>query len=91
MADALRAMIAAGGDPYGNSQELMLEAISVLRHAGVVRPDIAPPDVSAMLTGTTLASPARAPRAGQTPARLRLDAMSTSVGEPPGQPVAPAP
>jgi hypothetical protein len=33
MADALRAMIAAGGDPYGNSQELTLEAISVLRHA----------------------------------------------------------
>ena len=52
MADALHAMIAAGGDRCGNSQELMLEAVSVLRHAGVVRPDIAPPDVLAMPTGT---------------------------------------
>jgi AcrR family transcriptional regulator len=96
MADALRAMIAAGGDPYGNSRELMLEAISVLRHAGVeagvVRPDIAPPDVLAMLTGTALA--AGRPEQREQAERLldfTLDAMSTGVGEPPCQPVAPAP
>jgi AcrR family transcriptional regulator len=96
MADALRAMIAAGGDPYGNSQDLMLEAISVLRHAGVeagvIRPDIAPPDVLAMLTGTALA--AGRPEQREQAERLldfTLDAMSTSVGEPPCQPVAPAP
>jgi hypothetical protein len=91
MADALRAMIAAGGDPYGNSQELMLEAISVLRHAGVVRPDIAPPDVSAMLTGTTLAGRPEHREQAERLLDFALDAMSTSVGEPPGQPVAPAP
>jgi hypothetical protein len=89
-------MIAAGGDPYGNSRELMVEAISMLRHAGVeagvIRPDIAPPDVLAMLTGTALA----AGRPGQREQAERLldftlDAMSTGVGEPPCPPVAPAP
>ena len=88
MADALHAMIAAGGDRCGNSQELMLEAVSVLRHAGVVRPDIAPPDVLAMPTGT--GRPEHRERADRL-LDFALDAMSTSVGEPPGQPVAPAP
>ena len=84
MADALRAMIAAGGDPYGNSQELMLEAISVLRQAGVeagvIRPDITPPDVLAMLTGTALAAGRREQR--EQAERLldfTLDGMSTGA------------
>ena len=38
MADALRPMIAAGGDPYGNSQEQMLESVSGHRPAGRVSP-----------------------------------------------------
>jgi AcrR family transcriptional regulator len=60
MADALRAMIAAGGDPYGNSQEQMVEAIWVLLRAGagagVIRPDVVAPDVLVMLTGIALAA-----------------------------------
>jgi hypothetical protein len=38
MADALRPMIAAGGDPYGNGQEQMLESVSGHRPAGRVSP-----------------------------------------------------
>jgi hypothetical protein len=74
---------APGGDPYGNSQELMLEAISQLREAGVeagvIRPDIAPPDVPAMLTGTALAAGGPEQR-GQAERLLdfSLDAMSTA-------------
>ena len=53
----------------------MLEAISALRNAGVeagvIRPDIAPPDVLAMLTGTALA-------AGQPSSASRPNACSTS-------------
>ena len=83
MADALRAVIASGGDPYGNSQELMVDAIAVLRQAGVeagtIRADVRPPDVMVMLTGIALA-------AGQPDQReqaerlldLALDGMSTA-------------
>ena len=80
MADALRPMIAAGGDPYGNSQEQMLESVSVLGHAGVVRPDIAPPDVLAMLIGTVLAA-GRPDHCEQAERLLdfALEAMNTSV------------
>jgi AcrR family transcriptional regulator len=60
MADALRAVIASGGDPYGRSQELMLEALSSLLQAGIeagtIRTDISAPDMLAVLTGATLAA-----------------------------------
>jgi AcrR family transcriptional regulator len=82
MADALRAAIAAGGNPYGHSQELMVEALSSLRQAGVeagtLRADVNATDMLAMLTGIALA-------AGQPEQRdqaerlldLALDALST--------------
>ena len=60
MADALRAFIASGGDPYGRSQELMLEALTSLRQAGVeagtIRTDITAPDILVGLTGIALAA-----------------------------------
>ena len=60
MADALRAVIASGGDPYGHSKDMMLAALSSLRQAGVaagtIRPDISPADMLASLTGIALAS-----------------------------------
>jgi AcrR family transcriptional regulator len=60
MADALRAVVASGGDPYGHSQDMMLAALSSLRHAGVaagaIRSDISPTDILASLTGIALAS-----------------------------------
>jgi AcrR family transcriptional regulator len=83
MADALRATIASGADPYGNSQELMLHAIAMLWRAGVkagtMRTDLSPPDVLAMLTGIALA--AGRPEQREQAERLldiTLDGMSTS-------------
>jgi hypothetical protein len=60
MAEALRAVIVSGGDPYGRSRELLLEALSSLQGAGVeagtIRSDISPADLLARLTGVSLAS-----------------------------------
>jgi AcrR family transcriptional regulator len=60
MADALRAVVASGGDPYGNTLDMMLDALSSLRQAGVaagtIRSDISPADMFASLTGIVLAS-----------------------------------
>jgi hypothetical protein len=60
MADALRAVIASGGDPYGDTREMMLAALSSLRQAGVaagtIRSDISPADMLASLSGIVLAS-----------------------------------
>jgi AcrR family transcriptional regulator len=87
MADALRAVIASGGDPYGNSRELMLEAISGLRRAGVqagaIRPDLDSPDVLVMLIGIALA--AGKPEQREQAERLldlALAGMSTGQSEP---------
>jgi L-lysine 2,3-aminomutase len=33
---ALRAVIASGGDPYGRSRELLLEALPSLQQAGTI-------------------------------------------------------
>jgi AcrR family transcriptional regulator len=85
MADALRAMIAAGGDPYGNSQEQMVEAIWVLLRAGsgagVIRPDVVAPDVLVMLTGIALAAGRGEQReqAGRL-LELALEGMSAGLG-----------
>ena len=60
MADAVRAVIASGGDPYRCSQDLMLDALSSLRKTGIdndtIRADISTRDMLAMLTGIALAS-----------------------------------
>lgn len=58
MADALRALIATGANPYAQSRGRLLAAISALVDAGktaaVVREDIEPADVLVSLSGVSL-------------------------------------
>jgi AcrR family transcriptional regulator len=60
MADALRALIASGGNPYAQSRDRLTAAITALLKAGVaagtVRPDIEPDDVLVSLSGVSLAA-----------------------------------
>ena len=67
MADALRAVVASGGDPYGRSRELIQDALATLMEAGteagVFRTDILPGDMFAALAGIALTSAAPDQRA----------------------------
>ena len=58
MADALRAVIASGGNPFAHSRDMLLSAIGRLAEAGVtagsIRPDVPAEDIFAGLTGVTL-------------------------------------
>jgi AcrR family transcriptional regulator len=71
MADALRAVIASGGDPYAQSRDRLTVAITTLLHAGAaagtLRPDIEPGDVLVSLSGVSLAAgePAQRDQAGR--------------------------
>jgi AcrR family transcriptional regulator len=60
MADALRAVLASGGNPYEQSRARLLDAITALIRAAVdagsVRPDADPGDVLAGLSGVSLAA-----------------------------------
>ena len=60
MADALRAVIASGGNPYAQSRDRLIAAITALleagARAGTVRSDVAPEDVLASLSGVSLAA-----------------------------------
>ena len=60
MADALRAVIASGGNPYAHSRDRMITALGGLLtagvSAGVIRPDVAVDDVLVALSGVTLAA-----------------------------------
>jgi len=82
MADALRAVIASGGDPHGNTRDMMLETLASLRQAGVeagtIRADISATDMLANLTGIALASgkPEQRDQAERLIA-LALDGMTT--------------
>ena len=68
LADALRAVIASGGNPYAHSRDLLLGAIKTLLDAGMaagtLRADVLPEDVSASLSGIsmTAADPAQSGR-----------------------------
>ncbi len=53
MADALRAVIASGGNPYAHSRDMLLSAVSRLAEAGVFRPDVPAEDIAG-LSGVTL-------------------------------------
>lgn len=60
MADALRAVIASGANPYAQSFELLVGAIKPLLDAGVaageIRPDVSADDVLISLSGVALAT-----------------------------------
>jgi AcrR family transcriptional regulator len=60
MADALRAVIASGGNPYERSRTMLTAAIGALlaagAAAGTIRSDVGPDDVLAGLSGVSLAA-----------------------------------
>jgi len=66
MGDALRAVIASGGNPYAESRTRLLTAISTLLEAGAaagsVRSDIEPGDLLVSISGVSLAAPGPAQR-----------------------------
>jgi hypothetical protein len=71
MADALRAVIASGGNPYAQSRDRLTSAITALLEAGVaagtLRPDVRPEDVLLSLSGVSLTAgePAQRDQAGR--------------------------
>ncbi|HEX4722129.1 MAG TPA: TetR/AcrR family transcriptional regulator [Pseudonocardiaceae bacterium] len=60
MAEALRALIASGGNPFGASRDKLTTAITALltagAAAGTIRPDVDPGDVLVSLSGVSLAA-----------------------------------
>jgi hypothetical protein len=82
MADVLRSLVESGVNPYAESHDRMLEALSSLLDAavqtGVIRADISAPDMFAALTGIALASgkPERREQAERL-LDLTLDGLTT--------------
>jgi AcrR family transcriptional regulator len=74
MSDALRALIAAGGNPFAHSRDRMLGALGALLDSaiasGKVRADVAPADLLATLGGVSMAA---GDAAGREQARRVLD------------------
>ncbi|MEV0264111.1 TetR family transcriptional regulator [Streptomyces sp. NPDC050617] len=62
MADALRAVVATGANPYSDSHDMIQSALRTLVEAGAaagtIRPDIRPTDLFAALAGIALTSAA---------------------------------
>ena len=60
MAEALRAVIASGGDPFAQSRESLTAAVTTLLTAGAadgsLRGDVTPADILASLSGVSLAA-----------------------------------
>jgi AcrR family transcriptional regulator len=71
MADALRAVVASGGNPFAQSRDALLGAVGELLRAGaaagVLRADVAAGDVLASLSGVSLTAgdPAHREQAGR--------------------------
>lgn len=82
MADALRALVESGVNPYAQSHEMMLAALTSLLNAGIgagtIRSDIGPDDMFAALTGVALSSgkPEQRERAERL-LNLTMDGLST--------------
>jgi len=78
MADALRAVIASGANPYAQSFELLVGAIKPLLDAGVaageIRPDVSADDVLVSLSGVALAAGTRRDQADRL-VNLLLDGL----------------
>jgi AcrR family transcriptional regulator len=85
MSGALRAVIAAGGNPYSHSRDALLGAIGTLLDAaaaaGALRADIAPADVLASLSGVSLTAGDPAQR---DQARRLLDLLMDGLRYQPG-------
>jgi AcrR family transcriptional regulator len=71
MADALGAVIASGGNPYSQSRDRLLAAVTALLEAGAaagtLRSDVEPGDVLTSLSGVSMAAaaPTQRDRAGR--------------------------
>ncbi|HYZ57727.1 MAG TPA: helix-turn-helix domain-containing protein [Streptosporangiaceae bacterium] len=71
MGDALRALIASGGDPFSESRDQLTAAVTTLLRAGAaagtLRSDVEPDDVLVSLSGVSLATagPERRNQAGR--------------------------
>ena len=71
MGEALRAVIASGGDPFSESRDKLTAAIALLLRAaagaGTLRQDVSPDDVLLSLSGISLATadPGRRDQAGR--------------------------
>jgi len=84
MADALRAVIASGGDPFAQSRARLTEAVATLLRAGAadgtLRKDVEPDDVLIGLSGLSVATedPARRAQAGRL-LDLLMDALRPRV------------
>ena len=80
MADALRAVIASGGNPYAQSRDRLVGAVTRLLEAGaaagLLRSDVAPLDVVTSLSGVSLAAgdPSQREQAGRL-LDLLMDAL----------------
>ncbi|GLY97784.1 TetR/AcrR family transcriptional regulator [Actinoplanes sp. NBRC 103695] len=87
LGDALRALIASGGDPFAQSRERLIGAVVDLMAAGVaagtIRDDVPPLDVLVGLGGiTTSADPAQASRLLD----LLMDGLRHGTSRPAGPP-----
>jgi AcrR family transcriptional regulator len=88
MADALRAVIASGGNPYAQSRDRLVATLTDLlragAEAGTVRTDVAPGDVLAGLSGVSLAAgePAQRDQARRL-LDLLMDGLRHRAGAPP--------
>jgi AcrR family transcriptional regulator len=91
MADALRAVIASGGNPYAHSRDSLTGAIGTLlragAEAGMVRADVEPADVLASLSGISLATGEPAQRAqARRLLDLLIDGLRYGSAPPTGRP-----
>lgn len=90
MADALRAVVASGSDPYAHSREMIQTAITTLMEAGTaagtLRRDIRPTDMFAILAGIALTSaePEQRDQAERL-LDLTLDGLGSTLHEPGNQ------
>jgi AcrR family transcriptional regulator len=88
MADALRAVIASGGNPYAQSRDRLVATLTDLLRAGAaagtVRTDVAAGDVLAGLSGVSLAAgePAQRDQARRL-LDLLMDGLRHRAGAPP--------
>ncbi|WP_308190632.1 TetR/AcrR family transcriptional regulator [Streptomyces sp. HPF1205] len=90
MADALRAVVASGGNPFAHSRDLLVGTLSALLEAGAregaLRTDIDPADVLTALSGVSLAAgrPDNREQAGRL-LDLLMDGLRHGAGGGPGR------